>query len=279
MRKHDEHIFSKENQFIFKDTDLSMLHGRPFVSHGVAVMLCTNGNATVTVDAKQYELHPDMQLIMLPDSTLSLDRAGDGFRVLFCYFSRRILDDATFRIDPEFLLHLSTSPVYRHSPTSIGFATDTLSLLSTVYADELNASRTEMATNLLRNIFLNACDKLKRKYGKTGTAEYGRKEDLFGRFINLIIGNSARHRNVEFYADRLCISKRYLAAITRQITGDTPKETIDMHVVQEIKMALAFSDLSLGQLAERFGFPDQSYMGRYFKRYTGFSLSEYRRSF
>lgn len=278
MRQHEEHIFPEESQFIFKDTDLGMLHGRPFVSHGGAVVLCTKGNATVTVDAKRYELHPDMQLIMLPDSTLRIDRAGDGFRVLFCYFSRRILDDVTLHIDPAFLMHLSTSPVYRHSPTSVGFVAGTLSLLSAVYADEQNAFRTAMATNLLRNIFLNACDKRKRKYGKTGMAEYGRKEDLFGRFIDLIIGNSARHRDVEFYADRLCISKRYLAAITRRITGDTPKETIDKHVVQEIKMTLAFSDLSLGQLAERFGFPDQSYMGRYFKRYTGFSLSEYRRS-
>jgi len=46
--------------------------------------------------------------------------------------------------------------------------------------------------------------------------------------------------------------------------------------VAEIKALLYTSDLSVTQIADRFGFPDQSYLSRFFKRKTGFSPYDYR---
>lgn len=68
----------------------------------------------------------------------------------------------------------------------------------------------------------------------------------------------------------------YLASVTRTLTGETPKETIDKWIVHEIKLMLMFSDLTLQQIADRMHFPDQSYLGRYFKRHTGSSPVAFR---
>ena len=103
-----------------------------------------------------------------------------------------------------------------------------------------------------------------------------RKEELFNRFVELVSTHFTRQRDVAFYADELCISMSYLASVTRVTTGETPKQTIDKRIVQEIKILLAFSDLSLQQIADRLNFPDQSYLGRFFKHHTGRSPIAYR---
>ncbi|MCC8152888.1 MAG: helix-turn-helix domain-containing protein, partial [Tannerellaceae bacterium] len=48
------------------------------------------------------------------------------------------------------------------------------------------------------------------------------------------------------------------------------------HLILEIKVLLESTQLSVQEIAHRLNFPDQSYLGCYFKRYTGKSPSEYR---
>lgn len=99
---------------------------------------------------------------------------------------------------------------------------------------------------------------------------------IYHKFIDLLLTNRDMHRDVDYFARRLCITKSYLAGITRQIIGRTPKEMIDEHIVRAIKTQLAFGDDSLQQIAEQMNFPDQSYLGRYFKRHTGMHPSAFR---
>ncbi|MCD8179304.1 MAG: helix-turn-helix domain-containing protein [Tannerellaceae bacterium] len=80
-----------------------------------------------------------------------------------------------------------------------------------------------------------------------------------------------------FYADRLCITPRYLSFISRQVTRTkSAKDLINNHIILEIKVLLESTQLPVQEIAHRLNFPDQSYLGRYFKRYTGQSPSQYR---
>lgn len=80
-----------------------------------------------------------------------------------------------------------------------------------------------------------------------------------------------------FYADKLCISTRYLSTIVQNVSHSSAKELIDKSVILEIKMMLQSTDLSVQEIAYRLHFPDQSYLGRYFKKRTGVSPTGYRR--
>ena len=103
-----------------------------------------------------------------------------------------------------------------------------------------------------------------------------RQTELFHRFVALVHEHCTVEREVAFYADRLCISTRYLSTIVRNIAHRSAKELIDAAAVLEIKMLLQTTDLSVQEIAYRLRFPDQSYLGRYFRKHAGVSPTDFR---
>ncbi|MCD8185004.1 MAG: AraC family transcriptional regulator, partial [Rikenellaceae bacterium] len=271
-----ERILTEENPFLIRQTYFSLLRKRPFRLQGGAILFCVSGQAVLSLNLKEYTVRANMEMILNPDSMLMIRRADKDFRVIFFYFNRSIYEEAHRQIDPAFFHHIHHNPVYTHSLSTAEWAEHHFHVIQNIYEDWKNRYRTAILTNYLRNFLLNIYDKLQREKAEAAPDSYKRKEEIFHRFIDLIHTHCTRHREVEFYADKLCISKRYLASITRQITGQTPKYTINKRLIQEIKILLSFSDVPLSEIAETLCFPDQSYLGRYFKRYTGETLRAYR---
>lgn len=145
-----------------------------------------------------------------------------------------------------------------------------------IYRDSENLYREAIAQNLLQIFFLDTYDKVQRYFTEEQINGSNRKEELFKKFINLVHTYCTTQRDVAFYADQLCISTRYLSAITKQVAEDSAKEIIDENLILELKMALQSTGMSLKEIADKYRFPDQSFFGRYFKKHTGMSPKEYR---
>ena len=86
-------------------------------------------------------------------------------------------------------------------------------------------------------------------------------------------------RSIGRYAERLCISERYLYTVCKKEAGQSPKEIVDDFLIAAIKNALLTTDLNLQQIADKYCFPDQTAFGQYFKRKEGLSPSEFRRRY
>ncbi|MCR4965638.1 MAG: helix-turn-helix transcriptional regulator [Bacteroidales bacterium] len=107
-----------------------------------------------------------------------------------------------------------------------------------------------------------------------------RSRQLLNRFYELITTNThIGHRDNRFYAEKLCISERYLFKVCKKETGKTPKELIHQILISQIKNSLLITEMTLQQLADRYHFPDQSAFGQFFKRQEGISPSEFRRKY
>jgi len=133
-----------------------------------------------------------------------------------------------------------------------------------------------MLRNLLQTFFLKFATLLPAYY--EAAPQVGRRERLAWNFWELVGQRSARQRDVQSYAEALCITPFYLSQLTRECFDETPKALIDRQVVLEIKALLTYSELPIGRIAERLCFEDASYLCRYFRRHTGQSLTGYRRS-
>lgn len=98
------------------------------------------------------------------------------------------------------------------------------------------------------------------------------------QFIELVHKYYTSERSVGFYADKLCISPKYLSFIIKEVTNRTAAEWIDEYVILEAKNMLRFSGMNIQQVAYALNFNNQSSFGKYFKHLTGMSPTQFQKS-
>ena len=277
MAEYNPIMTTPEEQFVVGDTDLRYFEEHSCRTEGGAILFCRRGSATVTVDQLRDRVTRDTLLLLLPGSILHLNERTDDFRVRFCAFSLELFSEAAYRLDPSFFHILHEHAIIRLPDRIIEGVRNWFQMASYTYRDRGNIFRNTIIRNRLQNVLLEAFDKTQRfapdVHSQTGTT---RQADLFQRFVALVHEHCTEQREVAFYADQLCISTRYLSTIIRSVAHSTAKEFIDRSVILEIKMLLQSTDLSVQEIAYRLHFPDQSYLGRFFKKHTGESPTEYR---
>ena len=96
------------------------------------------------------------------------------------------------------------------------------------------------------------------------------------RFKQLIEENFTKEKSVSPYAEMLNINSSCLNELTKRTTGITAGELIRNRVIDETKKLLYSSSLSGKEIAFQLGFDDPAYFSRFFKKYTGTTLKEFR---
>ncbi|MDD2306447.1 MAG: helix-turn-helix domain-containing protein [Prolixibacteraceae bacterium] len=96
------------------------------------------------------------------------------------------------------------------------------------------------------------------------------------KFKQLIEENFAKEKNVSLYAEMLNMNPSCLNELTKRTTGITAGELIRNRVIDETKKLLYSSSMSGKEIAYELGFDDPAYFSRFFKKYTGTTLKEFR---
>lgn len=150
-----------------------------------------------------------------------------------------------------------------------------------VAAEQPNlVARNKMITALLVHLLLTLYNASDRPENTTQSDNSKRSRQLLHHFFELVGENIlSGQRNIPFYAERLCVSERYLFKVCKKETGKTPKDLINEFLVGQIKKALLTTEMTHQQIADQFDFPDQSAFGQFFKRQEGMSPSEFRQKY
>lgn len=99
---------------------------------------------------------------------------------------------------------------------------------------------------------------------------------LFDRFLSLVNTNARHERQLSFYADKMCISPKYLCNVVRHASGRTAKEWIDQAVVTYAKVLLRHDTMQVSRIADELNFANPSFFCSYFRRLVGCTPQEYR---
>lgn len=95
-------------------------------------------------------------------------------------------------------------------------------------------------------------------------------------FIKLVEEHYLQVHEVQFYADRLCITTNYLNKIVTELLGTTSKKYILNKVIQEAKNLLSFTDMPISEISNNLKFESPSYFTRLFNSYVGVKPKEFR---
>ena len=119
-------------------------------------------------------------------------------------------------------------------------------------------------------------DHLFRQQTDMQAVSRSREQTIFDRFIQLAGQHCVEHHQIGYYADRLCLTERYLSTVIRQTSGTTAKDWIDRALITRIKIELRHTDKPAAQIAEEMHFANPSFFSKYFRRLTGMTPMEYK---
>lgn len=268
---------AENEQFMVGTSDFSYFENPEGRCENGAVVLIRKGHAELTLDNYQGTIRHHSTMMILPGSALSIRNRSKDFSAEFFAFTPTLFSEAAFRLELDFIRLIKQHPVHELSSEALSNINIWLKIIDYTYRDRENRFRNTIIRNRLQNALLESCNKAMRiPKLQLQQNNNSRQSELFVRFIQLVNQHCSTQREVAFYAREMCISTRYLASIIHSVSGRTAKELIDSAAINELKLLLKTSDLSIQEIAYRMRFPDQSYLGRFFRKHVGISPSVFR---
>ncbi len=197
-----------------------------------------------------------------------LEHRQSGCRTAWLIASSRLLQETLQDFRPEFFVELSSPPVH----DNVAAAPEIFALAARILEGGGRSSG-RAAADLLHAAVLMLRDAVDMAPSAQGCHHVG---TLCNQFYVLLAENIRAHRDVAWYASKLCVTPGYLADVVGR-HGESPKKAIRRQAVAEIKKLLSTTDLNIESIAQALSFSDPSYMCKFWKKEAGMTLSAYRK--
>lgn len=184
---------------------------------------------------------------------------------------RIFLERCSFFNNTEVLNLLNLESQYVH------FVNSYLSHLKNLREKEFNEVNTLMAHNTIQRILLFALSLNIEKLEEFNTKRLSpQMRTILSKFTQLIKTHIKKERSVLFYADKLGVPVNLLTTLCKEVYGITPKKFIAMASVNEAKVLLKHTGLSIKEIAYELNFEESSNFVRFFKTAAGMAPAQYR---
>lgn len=245
----------------------------PFVLEEMRVMMLRQGRARIVVNLLPLELHGGELLFLAPHATIEVleyspDIEGQGFSMTGELFALAMGEAVPRALDGH-LRHF----VMPLSDGELGFFTQLIDML---YDTVGRADYSSHVFLSLAATFWWYVDSLHKRQRQIEVLSPTHDQQLFARFIALVNEHARREHTLDFYADRLCLSSRYMGTIVKKVSGRSAKAWVDEALATAIKVELRHSTKPLKQIADETHFPNMSFFSKFFRRMAGMTPQEYR---
>lgn len=270
-----------------------------------AILICRKGKARLNVNYKDWELYEGAVITLFPNDVVELKVGGDckspqtengdcrspetengdckspqtanSFQVEILKYNPSLLREASLQLEQTVYSSLREDRCRQDTPVVTNIINGMFGLLK-VYFDQSECTCiSQLVLCQLKAFFIGFHEYLQRnpQYRPDEVKSY-RVRELFNRFMMLLERDYKISRDVNYYAEQMNISSKYLTNIVNQVTGHTPKTIIDQYVILQLKMHLKRTTQSIKEMAWEFHFADVSFFCRYFKKHTGLTPQQIR---
>ncbi len=252
---------------------------------GFIIFYLKKGHFTIDVNLNSYELRENSLMIQVPGNIIKVtkfneERLGDA-EMIFVLISKEFMSGIRFDFLKVFQdsMRLLDNPCITLDESQIALANDYFNLARKIISAPFTNKR-EIIGSLLTSLTYLSTDVWKQKIDearkKTDSQRNARLNQVFERFIALVNEYHCSERGMAFYADKLCLTPKYLSKLIKQASGRSAPDWIDEFVILEVKNLLKYTNMAIKEIVFQLHFPNQSVFYKFFKAHTGMTPSEYR---
>ncbi len=244
----------------------------------IVMALCQSGHANYTIDTRQQIVNPGDLLFISERHVVDQFEATPDFKCQCLMVSTDYYHSFIQNVKnmSSLLLFSMNYPVVQLTSREQEVFNNYFEVISQKMSESHHHYRKELVKSLLLAMFYDMSNVIYRVERKSARPQT-RADVLFSQFIKLLDENYRMQHRVSWYAETMCITPKYLSQIVSQVSNRTPNEWIENYILLELRVLLRNSGKSIKEISDYMNFPNQSFLGKYFKERMGIGPKEYRK--
>ena len=248
-----------------------------FLVEHVGIIVCHRGNFTIVAGGDTFKVEHGRTIFLNRGEYFHVvDSSADCLYSLLFYridTIRDILGNTVMGMKFWDVINPSSCQIVTNDKTAdIG---NYISLFAYLPDDDNDVFIEKERMLLMLSLTYRLCSVFSKMIGSNHSISE-RQTDIYIRLIELVGKYYDRHRSVAFYADKLCLSPKYLSSIVKSISGLTVQQHVFKAIVRRSILLMNNTDMSIKQISDSFHFPNPSSFGTFFKKHTGMSPRTFR---
>ena len=251
----------------------------PFKIQFAMMHLCLSGRMRIRSNLNEYELHRNSLMIITPGTIGQCLEISADCRIALIALSNDYVipeDNAEGALIVRKFLAKQTPLELTDAQTSEILA------IYRALRDKLRRPDFRFKHDILKGylqvLYGEICQLMAPLVEAQDARQSSRKKLIFDRFLDELRQHYASQRSVQFYADRLCLTPKYLSQVVHAVSGRHAGEWIRDYVILEAKALLKSGQYTVQQVSDMLNFANQSFFGVYFKKAVGCSPTAYKES-
>ncbi len=246
----------------------------------VLAAICLKGRAQYTVDTKECTIGENDVIILSDGQVVSDFMLSSDCKGVVMMACENFMQDISksIRETSSLFIYSKTHPVLHLNKQESKSFLEIYKLAKAKVTEKNHHFQREIVCTLLGALVYDIGNDIRRNQQEQTTFKQSRGEMIFSKFLKLVEQNFKQIRRVGWYANELGITPKYLSETVKKVSKETPNSWIDSYVTTELRLLLKNSSKNIKEIAKEMNFPNQSFLGKYFKDRTGMSPSDYRRS-
>ncbi len=239
---------------------------------------CHQGHCTFTHTGRIFRLEQGNCMIIARRGDLVKNLTeSDDFRVDVVYVTQAFIEISTPQSNYGMKGHLALfeNPIMELSKEQQERCANNFALIGKRLSQPQHHFFREALTNAVQAMILDFFDFHAERYGfdKISTQQH----QLMMQFVEMLErGDFRQNRDVSYYADKLCVTSKYLSEVSKKVSGLTAAYWIMRYTSLEISRMLRDRNYSFAQIADAFGFSSQAHFNRYVMNNLGSKPSDFR---
>lgn len=264
----------KENGIAILDDVRELPSGKePFTSPDYVICIGHRGTMQMTYDDMPDHSSKQTVAVVFPNHTLRMVSKTDDYLATLVVVDAALLDDPLLRIIGQLRYRYEPHPWVELDRREYGVIMHMVGVMRETASIDIPNRKHFMMSQL--EFFM----RLLSHYRTVKLNETAVEKRVSTLFSNDLAQYFRDHRDVGFYAEKVCLTPKHFSTVVRQETGHTAAWWIHRQVVSEAKNLLTMRpDLNIQAVADQLGFSDQATFSRYFHRETGLYPTEFRTS-
>lgn len=239
--------------------------------------LCLGGSCRIVFNGKELEMKQGDLMIVRRGNLVEKVMPEKNFRVMMVYVSSKLIELSTPQSNygMKGQLALFLNPIMHLTPMQFEQCKRNFDNLQIRMMQTGHKFYNDMIQNKVQSLIIDFFDFHATLYNESDVStQYA---TLMNRFLSLLESGEYRsHREVTWYADKLCVTSKYLSEVSKAVSGYAANFWINRYTTLDISRLLRDKSLSFVQISDMFKFSSPAYFSRYVLHNLGVNPTEYR---